>query len=335
MKKILILFGGKSSEYEVSLVSARNVYNAIDKSRYAVVLANISKKGEWRIVDDVRDATVADAPLSINLGQGKFCVAGKEIDIDVVFPVLHGKFGEDGTVQGLLDIVNLPYVGCGTEASALCMDKLRTKRLLAGESIKVTRDIVINPMNVQDDMSETVAAMPGPWFVKPSRAGSSVGITKVKDIALLDDALRDALVHDDELLIEMAVPNPRELEVAVIGNLPAVASSAVGEIIPGDEFYSYDDKYSENSTSQAIVGADLPAEITSLVKSTAEQVYKLLNCRGLARVDFLLSETGELYVNEVNTMPGFTNISMFPKLMMQSGFSYPELIDKLIELALE
>jgi D-alanine-D-alanine ligase len=190
-------------------------------------------------------------------------------------------------------------------------------------------------MNVQDDMSGVVAAMPGPWFVKPSRAGSSVGITKVKDIALLDDALRDALVHDDELLIEMAVPNPRELEVAVIGNLPVVTSSVVGEIIPGDEFYSYDDKYSENSTSQVIVGADLPREVAAQVKSTAEQMYKLLNCRGLARVDFLLSETGELYANEVNTMPGFTNISMFPKLMMESGFTYPQLIDKLIELALQ
>ena len=334
-KTILLLFGGKSSEYEVALASARNIYEAIDQSRYQVTLANISKKGEWRIVDSIRDATEADTPLVIDLVRGKFCANGVAMDVDVVFPALHGKFGEDGTVQGLLDIVSVPYVGCGTEASALCMDKLRTKRLLAGAGIKVTQDIAINPINMKDDVSEAVAAMPGPWFVKPSRAGSSVGITKVKDITLLDDALREAWQHDSELLVESAVPSPRELEVAVMGNVPNVITSTVGEIIPGEEFYSYDDKYSQSSASQTIVGADLPKAVAEQVRTIAEQVYKLLNCRGLARVDFLLSDVGELYVNEVNTMPGFTNISMFPKLMMQSGLTYPQLIDKLITLALE
>ncbi len=334
-KNLTLLFGGKSSEYEVSVRSAQNIYDAINTDKYNVVLVNISKNGEWRIVDAVRDAVDGDEALQVDLGQGKFYSQTGIFDIDVVFPVLHGKFGEDGTVQGLLDTIGLPYVGCGTESSALCMDKLRTKRLLASAGIAVVPDVVVSPINAHDDMSRLIGDLPGPWFVKPCRAGSSVGVTKVKDTSLLEKAVNEALAHDDEILVETAVTRPRELEVAVMGNLPKVIVSGVGEIIPGDEFYSYDDKYSAKSTSNVIDTATLPQEVTDNIKRTAEDVYKVLNCRGLARVDFLMSDSGEIYVNEVNTMPGFTNISMFPKLMMKAGYSYQQLIDKLIELALQ
>lgn len=336
MKKfdLLLLFGGKSSEYEVSVHSAENIYQAIDTNKYALTLVNISKNGEWRVVDAIRDASDQDEAVRLDLARGVFCTSDSDLHVDAVFPVLHGKFGEDGTVQGLLDLTGLPYVGCGTESSALCMDKLRTKRLLAAAGIKVTADKVV-ARAMASELMELANNLPGPWFVKPSRAGSSVGITKVKNVADLEAAVQVALAHDSEVLIEAAVQNPRELEVAVMGNASEITASGVGEIIPGDEFYSYDDKYAGTSTSKVIEHADLPGELNEQIPAIAKQVYQTLNCRGLARVDFLLSDTGELYVNEVNTMPGFTNISMFPKLMMNSGYTYPQLIDKLIELALQ
>lgn len=334
-KNILLLFGGESSEYEVSLRSAQNIYEAIDSSRYAVTLCNISKSGIWKIVDSVRDATPNDNTIQLDLGHGRFFSDGRFLNVDVVFPVLHGKFGEDGTVQGLLDLVGVAYVGCGTESSALCMDKLRTKRLLKSAGIAVVPDAVVDGALEQGDYSSLVAQLPGPWFVKPCRAGSSVGVAKVKNVADLDVAVQAALVHDSEVLIESAVQNPRELEVAVLGNTPDIIASGVGEIIPGEEYYSYEDKYAETSTSKVIEHANLPDELGERIPAIAKQVYQTLNCRGLARVDFLLSDSGELFVNEVNTMPGFTSISMFPKLMMHTGYTYPQLIDKLIELALQ
>lgn len=331
MINLLVLFGGKSSEHDVSVNSARNVVGAIDKARYNVTLVSITKAGEWRMVDDVREADDDYIAVSLDLARGCFVAGGNELAIDVAFPVLHGKFGEDGTVQGLLDIAGVPYVGCGTEASALCMDKIRTKRLLAQAGTPVTRDAVAATTNIQGLAND----LPAPWFVKPSRAGSSVGVTKVKNAADLEAAVALALQHDSEVLIEAAVPGARELEVAVMGNAPHVITSGVGEIIPGEEFYSYEDKYADSSTSQVVTDADLPDDMKARVTAMARRVYETLYCRGLARVDFLLSDSGDLYVNEVNTMPGFTNISMFPKLMAGAGYSYPQLIDKLIALALQ
>ncbi len=329
IKHVLILFGGRSSEHEVSLSSAKNVVEAIDKNKYTVSMVTISRAGKWQKVDNVREANDDDTPVVVDLNEGIFVAGDEKIKPDVVFPVLHGKYGEDGTLQGMLDLMGMSYVGCGVEASAICMDKIRTKRLLAAVGIPVVRDRIATNLNFN------VADLPGPWFVKPSRAGSSVGVTKVKDANLLAVAVESALAHDSEVLIEMAVQHPRELEVAVMGNMPNVITSAVGEIIPGEEFYNYDDKYTATSTSQVIEKADLPNELNDTIRDIAEQAYDVLNCRGLARVDFLLSGNGELYVNEVNTMPGFTNSSMFPKLMMKAGYSYPQLIDKLIELALQ
>lgn len=334
-KQVLLVFGGRSSEHEVSMRTARNVYEAMDQAAYSAVLVHIDKNGQWRLVDDVRESTPDDADLVVNLGDNLFYAGSAKINVDVVFPLLHGKYGEDGTVQGMLDLIGSPYVGCGTEASALCMDKVRTKQLLRQAGIKVVDDVVVDASNSSLEPAAVTANLSSPWFVKPSRAGSSVGVSKVKDTTGLAAAINEALIHDSEVLVETAVFNPREIEVAVLGNLPNITVSEPGEIVPGEEFYSYEDKYSENSESQVITIASLSTEQKNHIQQIAKQAYCLLGCRGLARIDFLLSANNELYLNEINTMPGFTSISMFPKLIMQTGMSYQQLVDRLIELALE
>ena len=335
-KHVVLLFGGKSSEHEVSLLSAANVYEAIDKNSYFVTLIHISKTGAWRRVGVVTVGTESDPEVAADISNGTFVVGADALVADVVFPVLHGKYGEDGTVQGMLDLMGVPYVGCGVEASALCMDKIRTKRLLRQAGIPVVADAVVDARTKHEDVAEMARRLGGDmWFVKPSRAGSSVGVSRVTDVADLPGAVDVAMEHDREVLIEPAVGMARELEVAVLGNYPDIHVSGVGEIIPGDAFYSYDDKYSADSSSTVLTNAHLSPETEARIRDLAGRAYCEMDCRGLSRIDFLLGADGELFLNEINTMPGFTNISMYPKLMEHAGYTYPQLVDRLVGLALQ
>jgi len=321
-------------------MSAQTIYDALDKERYVVELCAIDRSGVWYSVDDVREPRPGDEQIMADLGTGNFVCqkTTRTIRPDVVFPILHGKLGEDGTIQGLLEIINLPYVGCDVEASALCMDKIKTKQLLQLAGIDVVASVDCSKYDDTEQIVEATSQQlgSGPWFVKPSRAGSSVGVSKVSDANDLPRAISEALKHDAEVLVEAAVNKPHEVEVAVLGNLPQLTASEPGEIVPGEEFYTYDDKYSPDTKSYAVFS--LPEEIADLgntISDIAKHAYGVLGCSGLARVDFLVSHDKKIYLNEVNTMPGFTKNSMYPKLMEKGGLSYTALVDKLIALALE
>lgn len=330
---ILLLFGGESSEHDVSIMSARNVYAGFDKDKYDVKLCYISRTGkDWLLVEsfeDLRGPTIS--PL---LGQGYFMTQESELRIDVIFPVLHGKNGvEDGAVQGLASLLHIPIVGSAIGASAVCWDKVVTKQLLATSGVQVTpyvvhreREPMPSYVQLKNELSETL-------FVKPSTAGSSVGVSKVRSANELELAVMTALKHSDTVLIEKAVVG-RELEVAVLGTPPNHRVSGVGEIIPGEEFYSYEDKYAEGSKAQVISDAAISDELRQKLQTIAHKAFAVLGCKGLARVDFLVSESGEVYVNELNTLPGFTTISQYPKLWQQAGIDYSQLIDELITDAL-
>lgn len=339
---VLILFGGQSSEHDVSIASAKNIVKAIDGDTYDIDLVAISEQGEWRYVDTVREPNQSDSHVMAQMSQSCFIVQGNNYTIHptVVFPILHGTHGEDGTIQGLCELMNIPHVGCGVEASALCMDKVRTKQLLASKGIQVVPSISFSKA---DDYSETLQHTnyskiseeidTGPWFVKPSRSGSSVGVSKVTSFEGLSEACQEAFQHDEDVLIEQAIVG-HEIEVAVLGNGKDLVVSDPGEIIPGEEFYSYTDKYSEESTSHA--SFELPESIVMLkevIRDQARIVYTTLGCHGLSRIDFFVTDDGEVYLNEVNTMPGFTHTSMYPKLMERAGYPIDRLVGALLELA--
>lgn len=354
-KRILVLFGGASSEHEVSVMSAASVIKAMDRTRYHIMAAGITPEGLFQLLDDGEmnrhDWPGFDAPrftrqpdlpvLLICPGTGAFyvCRQGQtdQLHIDVVFPVLHGPFGEDGRLQGLLDMCGIPYVGAGVLASAVAMDKGITKRLLAQEGIPQTPHIEFR-MNRQqpelDQIHQEVENKLGyPVFVKPANLGSSVGISKADQREALHQALILAMKYDEKILVERAV-HAREIECAVLGSgNPRVSLPA--EVLPSREFYDYEDKYF-SGTSQTQAPADLTADQIRQIQETALQVYKLLECQGLARIDFFIDrENGQLLVNEINTMPGFTSISLYPKMWTVSGISYAELIHLLIQDALE
>lgn len=334
---VLLLFGGESSEHEVSISSARNVYAAIDDSKYTVVLGYIDKMGKWWLIDRLgEEVDPHGAPqLAAVPGAGSFVTipGSKVIKPNVILPILHGKNGEDGSVQGMAQLLHIPIVGCDMTASAICMDKLATKEILAKNGMNVAPYEVHRKGQDMPDFNKLSMHLGAPMFVKPSRAGSSVGVSKVYSEEELQKALELAHRHDDVALIERGITG-RELEVAVMGNPPTHQVSGVGEIKPGKDFYSYDDKYAATSTSQVIIPAHLDERDEQRITHAAGRAYEVLGCRGLTRVDFFLSDDGTVYVNELNTLPGFTNISMYPKLWRQKGVSYSELIDKLIDFAL-
>lgn len=353
MSTILLLFGGESSEHEVSIASASNVYEAIDKTNHLVQLAFIDKKGVWWLVDEISNSQSNQNAkrLSARLSEGYFTADdGTRVQPDIVFPLLHGKYGEDGTVQGLLELMHLPYVGCGVEASALAMDKMRTKILLEHSSrhnIKTAPWISLHRFNNWRQQIESLCQIDdthgysdlterlgdGPWFVKPSRAGSSVGVSRVTKTEDLAPAIELAFKHDDTALIEQAIAG-HEIEVAVLGNGSDLSISSPGEVIPGDIFYSYEDKYAENSNSQTSL--ELPDHLAALsdtIRVQAGKIYEAIGCRGMARIDFFATDALEIYFNEINTIPGFTNISMYPKLWQAAGIEYPELIERLLATA--
>ncbi|MBN2573222.1 MAG: D-alanine--D-alanine ligase [Deltaproteobacteria bacterium] len=358
MKKtrVIILFGGRSAEHEVSLLSARNVLLALDRERFEPLLVGIDKQGRWRIEPDKtlldatgdprllalqasgRDLAVPVHPQPSDLGTSDDArpLLGRD---DVVFPVLHGTYGEDGTVQGLLELADIAYVGSGHLGSAIGMDKDVAKRLLAQAGIPVVpwRLITAAAMKRDPERCLALAAELGfPCFVKPANAGSSVGVNKAKSAAALGPAVRAALAFDTKVLVEAGI-EAREIECAVLGNDEPDASMP-GEIVVHhkDGFYSYDAKYVDADGAEAKIPADLPAETTARVRRLAVDTFRALELSGMARVDFFLDrKSAALYVNEVNTIPGFTAISMYPKMWEASGVPGKELVSRLLDLAVE
>lgn len=333
---ILLLFGGESSEHDISVMSASNVYAAMDDEKYNVQLCYIDRAGKWWLLENwpsnldmhggVQLAPVPGASAFLTIP------GNRPVHVDILFPVLHGENGhEDGAVQGLANLTHIRVIGSGLGASAVCWDKLYTKQLLAQNDIPV---VPYRVHRVGDDMpeyDEVVAELGELLFVKPTVAGSSIGVSKVHGRDEFIPAIEEAAKYSSVVLIEKAIAG-RELEVAVLGNPPSHEESGVGEIIPGDEFYSYEDKYAPDSKAQVITDAGIPEEMRQSIQRTAHAAYQLLGCRGLARVDFFADENG-IYLNEFNTLPGFTNISQYPKLWQGRGISYSALVDRLIELA--
>jgi len=348
-----IVFGGRSGEHEISLRSARSVVDAIDPVRFCVTLIGIDREGGWHVLDAERFRTLTNATLPALEPGGPQVVlppvptTGRLLDperphaaidrLDVVFPVLHGTYGEDGTVQGLLELADLAYVGAGVLGSAVGMDKDVQKRLLQSAHLPVVPFLTTTRAKWETDqraVASRVAELGWPVFVKPANLGSSVGITKVKRAADLAGAVTAALAFDNKLVIEKGV-DAREIELAVLGNEnPAV--SIPGEIRPNAEFYSYDAKYVDDDGAALLIPAPLDAAQTATARELAVQVFQVLECSGMARVDLFLERgTDRFFVNEINTVPGFTSISMYPKLWEATGLPYRDLITRLIDLARE
>jgi D-alanine-D-alanine ligase len=353
--KIGIVFGGRSGEHEVSLRSAQSVMAAIDQEKYEIVPIAINKSGHWMIGGDPMKALAAQAApgllaegqggtvaLSSAERQGELVPRAQSLNgLDVVFPVLHGPYGEDGTVQGLLELAGLPYVGAGVTSSALAMDKILFKDVIRAHGLPVVPDLNFKRKRWEAErevvLDEVEAALGYPVFTKPANLGSSVGVNKCHDRAGLAAGLDEAALFDRKLLVEQAVPHAREIEVSVLGNDEPIASLP-GEIVPSREFYDYVAKYIDEGedASQLLIPAPLSEALTAEIRSLAVQTFQIIDCAGMARVDFLLNgETDALFVNEVNTIPGFTSISMYAKLWGATGIPYAELISRLIDLALE
>lgn len=346
--RVGVLFGGRSGEHEISLTSAQGIMAAMDRNKYEVVPIGITKTGEWltggdihqQLLDAVAGHPVIEAGRSDESAPVENALAlpiSATGPLDVIFPVLHGPFGEDGTVQGFLELVGLPYVGAGVVASAAGMDKAVCKDIFRAHGLPIVIHRTFLRKQWQKDpqsvIDECEAAMPYPMFVKPANLGSSVGIHKAKNREDLWAGLEDAARYDRKLIVEQGL-DAREIEVSVLGNDDPIAS-VPGEIIPSREFYSYAAKYIDG-TSELLIPAPLSQEHVELIQQLAIMAFKALDCAGLARCDMLLEKsTGEVFINEVNTMPGFTPISMYPKLWAASGLSYSDLIDRLIELAVE
>jgi D-alanine-D-alanine ligase len=348
-----LIMGGRSAEHEVSLRSARSVTAAINRDKYDVTLIGITHAGKWIAGPDPLAAlsagdlsSTSEAALLGEPGKHELMALtpedrGKQMaaitELDVIFPLLHGPYGEDGTVQGLLELADLPYVGSGVLASALAMDKAMCKQILRAHGLPVTDWTLALRAEIERD-AERVAAEAGerygfPIFTKPANLGSSVGVVKAHDGAELVEALRTSARYDRRVLIEPGI-NARELEVSVLGN-DAPEASVVGEIVPVNEFYDYNAKYVDEG-SALLIPAPVPEATAKLARAHAVEAFRAIDGAGLARVDFLLDrDSGDLYINEINTLPGFTDISMYPKLWEASGVSYPELIDRLVGLALE
>lgn len=347
--RLAVLCGGKSEEHVISLLSAKSILTVLDSTRYDIFLLAISRDGQWFLYDKETLLNQDSHPEHIKLqgvenkkvaffpGQrGFYHIAQQRFySIDVVLPVLHGPYGEDGSVQGFLRTIGIPFVGCGVSGSAVGMDKVLTKRLIKEAGFRVANFIVITKKNMNKQSHSDIVSQLGCkcLFVKPVNMGSSVGISKVENERQFRPALEYAFLYDHSVLIETNIV-AREIEVSVLGN-EEVLASLPGEIISPQGFYSYQEKYLGKDKVRLNVPADLPKEIVEEIQYQAKEVFKSLKCKGMARVDFFLEKHNKLIVNEVNTIPGFTEISMYPKLWEVSGLSYVRLIDRLIELALE
>jgi len=331
--KVGVVFGGKSGEHEVSLVSASSIMRAMDPSKYIIVPFGISTKGEW----------VGEPEPMMKLREGKVKLTTRHppdslLGVDIVFPVLHGPFGEDGTIQGLFEMLDLPYVGAGVLASSLAMDKVAAKNIFAQQGLPLVDYMLVTKAEwsqgaeaIIEQIEEKIGY---PCFAKPANMGSSVGISKVKKREEQRGAINLALSFDRRVIVEQGVRDTREIELAILGNDELIVS-VPGEIVPGAEYYSYYDKY-VNGKAKGLIPAPLPREKAEEFQQIAQAAYRAVDCAGMARVDFLMERKSQrIYLSEINTIPGFTPISMYPKLMEACGVSYPQLIDRLIELGLE
>jgi len=326
--RVAVLAGGRSSEHEISLASARSVLAALDPSRYDVVEIAIGREGRWQLGRPSSSLLQGNVVESLPVLAESASPAQALGSVDVVLPILHGPFGEDGTVQGLLELAGVPYVGAGVAASALCMDKDLFKAVLRDRGIPVARNATLR---LGDDVANPFGY---PVFVKPARLGSSVGISKAHDEAELEAAVALARRHDEKVLVEEFVAGA-EVECGVLGNLrPPPVASVVGEIVPHAEWYDYAAKYDEGG-ADIVVPARIQAATAARVQELAVDSFIATECEGMARVDFFVRENGEVVVNELNTIPGFTETSVYARLFEASGISYAELLDRLIELALE
>ncbi|MEO1253383.1 MAG: D-alanine--D-alanine ligase family protein [Bacteroidota bacterium] len=338
MKNLLILCGGQSPEHVISIRSTKNVLGAIDRTKYQVMIIGISELGEWRLLkeDELANTVTSQegSPVTIHPGYDHcfFCDSQPLSRPDVVFPVLHGPNGEDGAIQGMLRLLGLPFVGSGILGSAACMDKDVTKRLLRDSGIQVADWILIHKGEKVPDYNVIAKQLGKVVFVKPANMGSSVGVHRVSNETEWVNGIKDALIYDQKVLVERNVTG-RELECGVLGNDSPV-TTGVGEVRSGN-FYSYTEKYDGDSQAEIVIPADIDSKFLSILKETALKAYRTLNCNGMSRVDMFLTPDGKVYVNEINTIPGFTSISMYPKLWEKEGISYSDLIDRLIELAIE
>ena len=330
-KNLAVIFGGRSSEHEVSCVSVVTIAKAVDLEKYNMFLIGITKDGEWKLVEDIagiEDGSWKESPVSAIISPDT---------IDVIFPVLHGMYGEDGTIQGLFEMADIPYVGCGVFASAASMDKFYTK--LVVDTLGIRQAVYVPVLAEQlDDIDEVTARVEAklsyPVFVKPSKAGSSKGVSKADDRAALVVALKEAAKHDYKILVEETIVG-REIECAVLGYGKNTKASRVGEILAAAEFYDFDAKYN-NAESKTVIGADLPDGKEAEVQKDAVAIFNALDGFGLSRVDFFLEkDTNEVVFNEINTLPGFTSISMYPMLWKDKGYSIESLVETLIEMAKE
>ncbi|MGE5328853.1 MAG: D-alanine--D-alanine ligase family protein [Deltaproteobacteria bacterium] len=335
--KIAVIFGGKSSEHDVSRVSAASVIRNLQRDKYDIITVGITKEGMWGLYDGPIEC-IEDGTWEESVSTSGFeVVEYLAVQADVVFPVLHGIFGEDGCIQGLLEIINKPYIGPGVAGSAIGIDKALSKIIFEHEGIPQAKYMVFK----QEGITEAVYIFIGraeerlgyPCFVKPANGGSSIGVSKVHGREEFIEAINEALKYDSKVIVEEFI-DARELECSVIGNESPIAS-VVGEVVPSREFYDYDSKYNDE-TSQIIIPAAIDQRTSDKIREYAIKAFKALGCNGMSRLDFFLhKKTGEIFINEINTIPGFTKISMFPKLFEVSGIGYKELLDKLIRLAVE
>ncbi len=349
MKRAVVLYGGRSQEHAISCLSARSVLGAVDRDRYELVAVGITRAGRWTLTDGVIDVTddqplpevPDDGPTAALVGtrRGPLLVElddeGERVashgQVDVVFPLLHGPWGEDGTVQGLLATVGVPYVGADVTASSIGIDKAAMKASFAAVGLPQTRYDAVHRARWSSEPDAVVRQLCDglelPWFVKPARQGSSIGITRVDAPGELGEAMTTAFEHDAKAVIEQAVVASRELEIGVLGN-DTVDVAGPGEVVPASDFYDFEAKYL--ASSELLIPADVTSEVRETTRRLAVAAYQAIGCRGLARVDFFLSAEGQVLVNEINTIPGFTHASMFPRLWAAEGLDFPALVDRLL-----
>lgn len=341
-KTIAIIYGGKSSEHEISLMSALNICKALDQDKYNMILIGITKSGKWFFQKDIvtkeRSLIIVEEQenlVSIVPGEG-FFLKGRNLNIDFVFPILHGAYGEDGTIQGLFEIMNIAYAGSGVLGSSLGMDKVLAKRVWRQAGIPVLDDVVFEyDFDLEKAIEAVEMKFAYPVFVKPSNAGSSVGTSKAIDGESLRKSLKEARKHDYKVLVEPFL-RVRELECSVVGGLGAYQVYGPGEILPAYDFYDYDSKYNDPDGASFKLEAELSEKDMNFIKQTAIDAFVAVCAEGYSRVDFFMDkDNGKIYLNEINTIPGFTAISMFPKMCEHGGLKNTELISKLIELGIE
>lgn len=335
---LCLVFGGQSGEHEISIMTAKSVFGAIDKEKYNLSFIGISTEGRWckfDSFDELKEVTKLENPCESNAKIDGRIIDFIQKEVDVVFPLLHGPFGEDGTIQGLFEMMGKPYVGCGVMSSSLCMDKVQAKKVFEYAGIKTTPFIEVHKYSYDNDSVDKLVRekLEYPVFIKPANMGSSIGITKANNYSDLEKGLEEGFKFDCKLLIEKAI-NCREVECGVLGNYdPRV--STIGEILPSNEFYDYKAKYFDGGKSGLVIPAQITEEQVSLIKESAIKAFMAAGCTGISRIDFFIDkDNGDILLNEINTMPGFTEFSMYPQLWKNSGIPYSQLIDELIQFGI-